>query len=139
MVCARLFKPQDCNELEAIIIEGFRGYGQRCRIPISQLTAFVGQNDIGKSTILEALDAFFNDIVDAQDLNTASQSKKFTIGCTFSSLPYTINLDATSQTTLAGEYLINQDGKLEIHKRAPGFFEIWRAAFPDGPAQCCAA
>jgi putative ATP-dependent endonuclease of OLD family len=102
--------------LENIIIEGFRGYNNRCSVPVSQLTAFVGQNDVGKSTILEALDAFFNDVVDSQDLNTRNESKKFTIGCIFSSLPSKINLDATSETTLGGEYLLNGDGKLEIYK-----------------------
>jgi len=103
-------------KLDAVIIEGFRGYAARQTIAIDQLTAFVGQNDVGKSTILEALDAFFNEEADAQDLNTLSTSKKFTIGCVFSGLPDSIHLDATSPTTLAGEYLLNQDGKLEIYK-----------------------
>jgi len=103
-------------KLETVIIEGFRGYAERRHIPISQLTAFIGQNDVGKSTILEALEAFFNDVVDAQDLNTHIEGKTFTIGCIFSSLPSQINLDATSVTTLANEYLLNNDGKLEIYK-----------------------
>ena len=41
-------------------------------IPISNLTTFIGRNDIGKSTILEALENFFNNKlvqIDIDDLN----------------------------------------------------------------------
>jgi putative ATP-dependent endonuclease of OLD family len=103
-------------KLETVVIEGFRGFATRTAIPIGRLTAFIGKNDVGKSTVLEALDAFFNDVVDPQDLNTQSAAKKFSIGCIFSSLPENINLDATSDTTLSSEYLLNADGKLEIYK-----------------------
>jgi putative ATP-dependent endonuclease of the OLD family len=107
-------------KLEKVIIEGFRSYRERREISVGQLTAFIGENDIGKSTILEALDAFFNDNADPQDVNTLSAEKSFTIGCVFSDLPEQINLDANSQTTLADEYLLNSDGKLEIYK-------VWKA------------
>ena len=103
-------------KLDKIIIEGFRGYRERRVIDVGQLTAFVGKNDVGKSTILEALDAFFNDEVDAQDVCTSVPSKKFTIGCVFSSVPEAINLDATATTTLSNEYLLNADLKLEVYK-----------------------
>ena len=103
-------------KLEKIIIDGFRGYGERREIFISQMTAFIGRNDAGKSTILEALDAFFNDVVDSQDVNTKSSDRKFSIGCVFSSLPESINIDSTSNTTLSNEYLLNMERKLEIYK-----------------------
>lgn len=103
-------------KLERIIIEGFRGYQERREIPIGQLTAFIGQNDVGKSTILEALDAFFNDVVEPDDLNTRPGDQRFCIGCVFSRLPKTINLDAQSTTSLQDEYLLNRDNKLEIYK-----------------------
>ena len=106
--------------LEKVILEGFRSYRERCEIEISQLTALIGENDIGKSTVLEALDAFFNDVVDAQDVNTSVSDRRFMIGCVFSGLPETVNLDATSETTLADEFLLNGDGKLEIYK-------VWRS------------
>ena len=85
-----------------------------------ELTAFVGANDIGKSTILEALDAFFNDTVDAQDVNTKTADKNSQSAASFSGLPDQINLDAQSTTTLVAEHLLNRDGKLEIYK-------TWRA------------
>jgi predicted ATP-dependent endonuclease of OLD family len=89
-------------KLEKIIIEGFRSYRERTEIEVSALTALIGENDVGKSTILEALDAFFNDVVDAQDKNTRIDGGQFTVGCIFSDLPEQINLDAGSQTRSGG-------------------------------------
>lgn len=48
-------------KLKEISIENFRGYKSRVTVTFEDLTAFVRKNDIGKSTILEALDIFFND------------------------------------------------------------------------------
>ncbi|WP_051609420.1 ATP-binding protein [Fodinicurvata fenggangensis] len=106
-------------KLEKVILEGFRGYHERTEISVSALTALIGENDVGKSSVLEALDAFFNDVVDAQDVNTRTAGGKFTVGCIFWDLPDQINLDAQSQTTLQDEYLLNDSGKLEIYK-------VWR-------------
>lgn len=106
-------------KLEKIIIEGFRSYSERTEIDVSALTALIGENDVGKSTVLEALNAFFNDVVDAHDINTRIEGTRFTVGCVFSDLPEQINLDAQSATTLKDEYLLNDVGKLEIYK-------VWR-------------
>lgn len=52
---------QNKNDMltDSVIIENFRGYQARQVISFSDLTAFVGRNDVDKSTILEALDIFF--------------------------------------------------------------------------------
>lgn len=42
-------------------LENFRSYREETEINLSDLSVFVGKNDIGKSTILEALDVFFNE------------------------------------------------------------------------------
>ena len=47
-------------KLKRLILENFRGYYGRTEIDFDDLTAFIGKNDVGKSTILEALDIFFN-------------------------------------------------------------------------------
>lgn len=47
--------------IKSVIIENFRGYKDRQVIDLNNFTAFVGRNDVGKSTILEALDIIFND------------------------------------------------------------------------------
>ena len=83
--------------LREVILKNFRGYKNEHRIPIDQITAFIGKNDAGKSTIFDALAVFFDHPlgkIDASD----------------------ICVHASSVTTLADEYLLNVDGALEIHK-----------------------
>jgi len=48
-------------KIHTITLTNFRGYRNPTTIEFNDLTVFVGRNDIGKSTILEALDLFFND------------------------------------------------------------------------------
>ena len=42
-------------KIKNIRIMNFRGYMQETKIDFNDLTAFVGKNDVGKSTILEAV------------------------------------------------------------------------------------
>ena len=46
--------------LKQIKINNFRGYKDETIVDFDNLTAFIGKNDVGKSTILEALEIFFN-------------------------------------------------------------------------------
>ena len=39
-------------KLAAVILENFRGHAQSTRIEIDDLTAFIGKNDAGKSTLV---------------------------------------------------------------------------------------
>ena len=48
-------------KIHSIKIRNFRSYKNEIEIELNNLTALVGKNDIGKSTILEALDILFND------------------------------------------------------------------------------
>ncbi|MDS4011642.1 MAG: ATP-binding protein [Defluviicoccus sp.] len=106
--------------LKQIILNGFRGYRDETRIDIDPLTAFIGVNDIGKSTILEALEIFFNSQqvkIDRNDLCVSAKDKFIIIGCVFSNLPKYIIIDATASTNLAREHLLNATGDLEIQKK----------------------
>lgn len=47
--------------IKSVTLKNFRGYRNETTVLFSNLTTFVGRNDIGKSTILEALDIFFNE------------------------------------------------------------------------------
>ena len=46
-------------KIVSVKIKNFRGYEEEENIKFDDLTVFVGKNDVGKSTILEALDIFF--------------------------------------------------------------------------------
>lgn len=106
-------------KLKAISLQNFRSYRDRTVIPIESLTAFIGKNDAGKSTILEALDIFFEGEIakiDGGDASVGGEAANVRIGAVFGSLPGPIDLDAGAQTTLAGEHLLNANGDLEIIK-----------------------
>ena len=49
-------------KIVSLKIKNFRGYKDLTEIKFDNLTVFVGKNDIGKSTILEALDIFFESL-----------------------------------------------------------------------------
>jgi ABC-type cobalamin/Fe3+-siderophores transport system ATPase subunit len=97
----------------------FRCYGEELSADFGDLTAFIGKNDIGKSTLLEALEIFFNSEVvkpDATDRNIHAEGECFSITCEFSGLPASLTLDAGAETDLASEYLLTPDGTLKIKK-----------------------
>lgn len=86
---------------------------------MSDLTAFVGKNDAGKSTILEALDIFFGESVVKRESGDASKDGDATnvrIGVVFENLPAQLDLDRGAATTLTAEHLLNASQELEIHK-----------------------
>lgn len=106
-------------KLEKVILENFRSYKDWVEIDMTDLTAFVGKNDSGKSTVLEALEIFFNNKlvkIDPKDCNVYSENEFVRIGCVFSDVPNSIVIDSTATTNLENEYLLNSDKQLEIHK-----------------------
>lgn len=104
------------------------------RIPIhNDLTGITGKNDAGKSSILEALDIFFEGgtvTIDRDDFNVSMPDEPVEIRCVFDELPARILLDDSSETSLGTEHLLNKDGELEILKRyksgakAPNVFVV---------------
>ncbi len=105
--------------LESVKLSNFRGYKTETIIPLSNLTAFIGKNDAGKSSVLEALEIFFNNSVvvcEKDDLNINANNNKIEISCIFTDLPDEIVIDTANPTTLSEEHLLNIDGKLEIKK-----------------------
>lgn len=116
-------------KLHSIKLKNFRSYKEETEIKIDDLTVFVGKNDIGKSTILEALDVFFNEgkgngviKLDKDDINKSALAEGdnvISITAVFSELPNPIVIDTTNETSFEAEYLLNSDGKLEIIKKYP--------------------
>ena len=105
--------------LEEVRIKNFRGYRTETIIPISNLTAFIGKNDAGKSSVLEALEIFFNNslvVCEREDLNINADGNQIEITCVFNDYPNEIVIDAAAPTSLTNEYLLNENNKLEIKK-----------------------
>lgn len=106
--------------LKSVAIKGFRPFKDEISLPIDDLTVFIGKNDVGKSSILEALGIFFEcDAVkiDAKDCNIYSGNSVIEITCEFDHLPQQIVLDADAQTSFADEYLLTRSETLKIKKR----------------------
>lgn len=112
-------------KIKTIKIKNFRSYKNEVEIECGDLTTFVGKNDIGKSTVLEALDIFFNDgkgiiKLDKEDINKQALSAGDTetiISVSFEELPTSIVIDSTNETTLENEYLLNSYNNFEIIKK----------------------
>src|SRR5690606_39416055 len=95
-------------KIKAVTVNRFRSYSNPITVEVDDLLVLVGRNDIGKSTILEALDIFFNEgkgcvKIDKDDINKECLSNEddcIEIAVEFSDLPPKIIIDATNETTL---------------------------------------
>jgi hypothetical protein len=108
-------------KLARLRLRNFRCYKKEIKFDFDDITAFVGKNDVGKSSIMDALDIFLND--GAPDKNDASKdgdAKDLTIICEFTDLPASAVIDEAFPTSFEAEYLLNPDGRLEIHKTYSG-------------------
>lgn len=108
-------------KIKKLVFKNFRIFKEITTIDFDNLTVFIGKNDIGKSTILEAFEIFFNDKdarikIDKDDLSKGADSSEILIGVVFEDLPKELIIDTTVETNLKEEYLLNKDGNLEIHK-----------------------
>jgi len=110
--------------IKKLILKNFRIFKEKTVIELDNLTAFIGKNDIGKSTILDALDIFFNGKdaqvkLEREDISKGAESNEILIGVAFEKFPQTLTVDTTVPTNLKDEFLLNKDGLLEIHKKYP--------------------
>ncbi|KWC88152.1 hypothetical protein WL58_07245 [Burkholderia cepacia] len=128
--------------IKAVVLENFRAYRAPTVIPISQLTGLIGRNDAGKSSILEALDIFFEGgtvKIDSADASKGGDSRNVRIGVVFGDLPDRLVLDSNAPTTLQNEYLLNDAGDLEVVKvfncanQAPKATIFAKAVHPTAP------
>jgi predicted ATP-dependent endonuclease of OLD family len=106
-------------KIVSLTIENFRSYRNPVTVSFNDLTVLIGKNDIGKSTILEALDIFFeNRKIDSDDVNIDAKANGETVKLTvvFSNLPNEIDLDSGAKTDLKEEFLLNEKSLLEIKK-----------------------
>lgn len=128
--------------IKSLILENFRGYTARTVIPFSHLTSSIGKNDAGKSSILEALDIFFEGgiaKIESSDGSINGDRRNVKIGVIFNNLPNELILDSNAPTTLQAEHLLNENGDLEIHKvfncvnQSPKASIFARAVHPSAP------
>lgn len=107
-------------KIRSLRLRNFRGYKDFDINFSANLNVIIGKNDIGKSTILEALDIFFNSEkikMELDDLCVYKTSNEIEISICFEVDINKEYLIETVPTSLSKEYLLNKDGLLEICKK----------------------
>lgn len=108
-------------KLKRLRVRNFRCYHDEISVDFDAITAFVGKSDVGKSSLMDALDIFLNEgIPDRHDASKAGDAKDLTIICEFGALPTEIVIDDANPTSLSDEYMLNSEGFLEIQKTYSG-------------------
>ncbi|MDU1905563.1 MAG: AAA family ATPase [Dysgonomonas sp.] len=104
-------------KITKIIIEDFKGIRDKTTIIANDFNCIVGKNDIGKSTILQALDIFLNDkSPSSEDKNINANSDNITIELFFEIGDIQITIDDAILTTFKDEELLDENGFLVIKK-----------------------
>lgn len=107
-------------KLKKLKLINFRGYQNETEISFNDMTGLIGRNDIGKTSILDALGIFFGHKLCKYEIGDkcvySGEDDDVIITCEFDSLPEQIILDATSVTSLQNEYLITEDGTLSLSR-----------------------
>lgn len=110
-------------KLEEVRIRNFRGI-EDANVSFADITTFVGGNDVGKSTVLSALDVFFNkNKITVDDINRHAQVSAnkgemvdVEITCVFAGPFPRLSLEENEPTTFEKEHMLRNDGKLELSK-----------------------
>ena len=107
--------------LKKLKLKNFRGYKDFEVSFNDSINVIIGRNDIGKSTILDALAIFFQSDkikIDAEDLCVYhdKDDSVIEITCCFDVGDKEILIDSACYTNCADEYLLNEEGLLEIRK-----------------------
>jgi predicted ATP-dependent endonuclease of OLD family len=111
-------------KISKLILENFRGFYGKHEISFDDFNVFIGKNDQGKSSILEAIDIFINEgkrnvKAEQADLNNDAEEdgiSEFKIAIEFSDIPKDAISDTTNPASLENECLLNENNLLEIWK-----------------------
>jgi len=105
-------------KISSLTLKNFRAYSNVFVKFDDNFNVIIGRNDVGKSTILEALEIFFNNEtvkIDIGDHNVHADDPEMSIQVSFrpEDKQYTID---TVPTDLHREYLLDANGELSIKK-----------------------
>lgn len=104
-------------KLVAIIIDNFQGIATRSRVDLQLFNVLIGRNDVGKSTILKALDLFLNGRSPTFELsNVGVDSGLITIELILDSQNQEVIFDENILTTFESEEIVNPEGHVHIKK-----------------------
>ncbi|WP_299629504.1 ATP-binding protein [uncultured Tateyamaria sp.] len=108
-------------KLIGLTVENFRCYAAPTSVRLGDLTALVGRNDVGKSTLMDALAIFFEvGKPDKDDACKFGDPKQMRITCEFGDIPSELVVDTDFPTTLLAESLLSPGGTLVVQKKYNG-------------------
>jgi len=105
-----------------ITIRNYRPFKVLEKTTLGQLATLVGKNDAGKSSILRAIQLFFEDKpkIEIEDVHDGGNpNEDMVIEIAFTDFPATIHIEEDVETTLKEEMLLDQNGKLRVRKTYP--------------------
>lgn len=118
----RLGSGEDHMRVHSILAKNYRPFATLEELRLGSLATIVGQNDVGKSNVLRALQLFFQRTPKIEDDDVhdgASPDDDVVVELAFSSLPERIEWEEGIETTLHDEMLLDADGHLRIRKTYP--------------------
>lgn len=108
--------------IHSVTAKNFRALKVLREMRLGPLATIVGRNDVGKSSVLRALDAFFDEKskLDESDVHSgADANEDVIVELSFTDLPTKISLEDGVDTTLAEERLLDEKALLTIRKTFP--------------------
>ena len=105
--------------VHSIYAENYRPFARLEEVRLGPLATIVGQNDVGKSSILRVLQLFFQSRPEIEEMDVhyhADPDENVIAEVAFTSLPQKVELEEGVETTLQDEMLVDPDGRLRIRK-----------------------
>ena len=68
-------------------VSNFRCFKDETAVDLDDLVVLIGKNDSGKSSLLDAMNIFFNGVPEQDDLCVQAIDKKLSITCVFDDFP----------------------------------------------------
>ena len=104
-------------KLVAITIENFQGIVDPATVTVNDFNVLIGRNDVGKSTVLKALDYFLNGSTPTfESSNIGTDSPHISVELRFDPQNEEIVIDEAVPTTFEVEELINSEGLLCVKR-----------------------
>jgi len=106
----------------SISIRNYRPFKVLGETRLGPLATIVGKNDAGKSSILRAIQLFFEDKpkIESEDTHDmANPDEDVIIEIAFTDIPETIQIEEGIETSFQEEMLLDQEGRLRIRKTYP--------------------
>jgi putative ATP-dependent endonuclease of the OLD family len=109
-------------KVHSILVKNYGPFAVLEEAKLGKLATIIGQNDVGKSYVLKAMQLFFSKIPKIQESDVHDYSNPrddVIIEITFNELPENIEIEDGISTSFIEEKLLDKDGLLRVRKIYP--------------------